>query len=148
MPRLRYTLYRSQGFLRGQICRGSSPPVVWLRGSSCWDTVLSSGPWQSRGLGNHPLWHGVPLEIHRQDARPSIVAILRGIIFLRTSASRNGGRKGHEANWRSSRRSLPRLVRCFTFHISETSWTDPLCLRASRQILDSESRIALPETSR
>ena len=27
-----------------------------------------------------------------------------------TSASRNGGRKGHEANWRSSRRSLPRLV--------------------------------------
>ena len=51
----------SPGFLRCPICRGSSLAVKWLRGSSCWDNVLSGGPWQSLSWENHPSLQTAPL---------------------------------------------------------------------------------------
>ena len=72
----------SHGFFGGPICRGSSPAVVELWSSSCWNTVLSAGLWQSRRWENHPLFQAAPLEILRLVARLSIIAILRVIYYF------------------------------------------------------------------
>jgi len=139
----------SQGSLGGPICRGSTLPIAWLLDSlcwNCWNTLLSSGPWQSlvgrnicpctRSLwdilsvayslsvgsrGHLGLWmcFGVMRRFWwRRSSESSIT--------LRTSKSRNGGRKGYEANWRSSRRSLPRLVRLLDMILLRHEYRSPL----------------------